>query len=377
MNARRYLSVAVLATMIGAASFPVARAADLRGPFPIERLVGPPSALHGLERDIDCPETPPPLAGLDVESRYDPDDPERARIDPARAKAYRERIKPMQEFLAAVVAAANNSIEKPLARNAWADCAAGLLDGWAAADALSRTKTNAGKLLQGSRIAGLALAYVQIESALPAESARARRIPRWLARRAKDGQAFIESRPDARSSSANHRYWNGLAAAAAGVAANDRALFEWGVESARIGLRQVDADGFLPLELARGKRARDYHIYAIAPLTLIAEIAAGDGIDLYRLNDGALRRLGAAAIAAIQDPAPMADAAGTPQLPFPGGAAAPPPHRLAWLEPFARRAPDLTAATDLLETARPTRYSALGGDLTLLFSAGLAGMQAR
>ena len=126
--------------------------------------------------------------------------------------------------------------------------------------------------------------------ALAVDDPRRPRIAAWLAALAADGRAFIESRPEAASSSANHRYWNGLGAAAAGVAAGDQSLLDWGIESARIGLAQVNDQGFLPRELNRGKRARDYHIYAIAPLVLIAEIAAAQGIDLYAEQDGALAR---------------------------------------------------------------------------------------
>lgn len=341
------------------------------GPFAIEKLVGPPSALHALiSTGVDCPKAPDPVVTLDTESRYDPNDKKAIEVDEDRAATYREKVAPVREFLRAVVEAANRSVAEPHARRAWADCAAGLLDGWAEAGALAEMETTTAKLIRGSQIAGLSLAALQLREALGADDPRMERIAAWLAGLARDGRDFVDSRPEAGSSRANHRYWNGLAAAAAGSLAGDGGLVDWGIESARIGLAQVDADGFLPLELARGKRARDYHIYAIAPLVMIAEIAANMGVDLYVEHDRALERLGDAVIASIADPEPMAEAAGAPQLPFKGDADGPPSHRLAWLEPFLRRAPNEEGAA-LLAAARPTSYSALGGDLTLLFSQGL------
>jgi len=341
------------------------------GPFAIEKLVGPPSALHALiSTGVDCPKAPEPVVSLDTESRYDPKDRKAIEVDEDRAAAYREKVAPVRDYLRAVVEAANRSVAEPHARRAWADCAAGLLDGWAEAGALSEMETTTAKLIRGSQIAGLSLAALQLGDALDADDPRMGRIAAWLAGLARDGRAFVDSRPEASSSRANHRYWNGLAAAAAGSLAGDGALIDWGIDSARIGLAQVDANGFLPLELARGKRARDYHIYAIAPLVMIAEIAASRGLDLYAEHDHALRRLGGAVIASIADPEPMAAAAGAPQLPFKGDAEGPPSHRLAWLEPFLRRTPNEEGAA-LLAAARPTSYSALGGDLTLLFSQGL------
>ena len=47
-------------------------------------------------------------------------------------------------------------------------------------------------------------------------------------------------------------------------------LLDWGVESYRIGACQIDARGALPLELEREKKARDYHLHAVAPLVMIA-----------------------------------------------------------------------------------------------------------
>ncbi|MEQ9125235.1 MAG: alginate lyase family protein, partial [Alphaproteobacteria bacterium] len=195
------------------------------GPFAIEKLVGPPSALHALiSTGVDCPTAPDPVVTLDTESRYDPKDKKAIEVDEDRAATYREKVAPVREFLRAVVEAANRSVAEPHARRAWADCAAGLLDGWAEAGALAEMETTTAKLIRGSQIAGLSLAALQLREALGVDDPRMERIAAWLAGLARDGRDFVDSRPEAGSSRANHRYWNGLAAAAAGSLAGDGGL---------------------------------------------------------------------------------------------------------------------------------------------------------
>ena len=363
-----------LAACLGASAIAAAPAAaeSLRGPYPIAKLVGPPSSLHRLITEgVECPTAPEPVVTLNFESRYEADDPQKAKIDPEREKAYQESTAPVREYIHLVVDAANAALSEPFKRAAWADCVAGLLDHWAKAGGMTDVQTHSAWLLRGARTAAVALAYLQVRDALAADDPRSTRIVAWLATLAADSRRYIDGNPNAGSSHANHRYWNGLAAAAAGVAAGDRDLLDWGVESARIGLRQVDAQGYLPRELARGKRARDYHFYALGPLTMLAEFAATQGIDLYAAYDGALARLGEATIAASYDSSDIAAAAGAEQVAHPDDADTPPSYRLAWLEPFTRRHPT-EAGMALLASKRPVGASSLGGDLTLLFREGLA-----
>ncbi len=115
------------------------------------------------------------------------------------------------------------------------------------------------------------------------------------------------------SSANNHAYWTGLAVGAAGIACQDRALFDWGIARARIGIAQVGADGILPLELARERLALHYHVFALAPLVMLAELATANGIALYDENDHALRRLADRVIAGLADPHSFERLTGFPQ----------------------------------------------------------------
>jgi len=71
--------------------------------------------------------------------------------------------------------------------------------------------------------------------------------------------------------------------------------------------------GTLPLEMARGSRALHYHLYALAPLVLLAEFGEANHMDLYARANGAVHRLVNTSVAGIQDPAPFAKATNVPQ----------------------------------------------------------------
>lgn len=359
--------LACLMSGLCAAALPLSLPAAA-SPYAIDRLVGTDSAMHQLVAEApDCPGVPAPVVSLDSESRYDPQDRKSVEIDAARSRKYRETVQPVRDYLQLVSATANKSIEFPFARRAWALCTLSLLDGWASAGGLTRMETRTAKLLRGSQVATLSLAALQIRDAV-SDDPRMARVADWLAGLAYQSRDFVASRPNATSTRANHRYWNGLGAAAAGLLAEDETLIDWGIDSARVGLAQVDEAGFLPLELNRERRARNYHLYAIAPLMMTAEIAAATGVDLYGEADGALPRLARAVIASLADPAAMAEAAKAEQLPLKHGVL-PQANRLAWLEPYAARTGD-PAARALLEQVRPVSFSGIGGNMTLLFSKG-------
>ena len=118
----------------------------------------------------------------------------------------------------------------------------------------------------------------------------------------------------------------------------DRKDFDWGVAAYRNGVSQIAADGTLPLEMGRGARALHYHLYALAPLVLIAEFGEDNGLPLYAENHHAIERLVYASVAGLDDPAPFAKQTGIAQEhdSHPGGDA------LAWAPPYLARFPDAT-----------------------------------
>ena len=250
----------------------------------------------------------------------------------------------------------------------YAHLAAGALGAWATGGALLGTTNHQGAYEREWTLGSLALAYLKIRDA-PGLTASARDgIERWLCAVAAAVQPPYE-RTDRKSSANNHAYWTGLAVAAAGVACGQRPLFDWGLARARIGLAQVDADGLLPLELERQRLALHYHVFALAPLVMVAELATANGVPLYDERDRALRRLADRVIAGLAEPASFEKLTGFPQEQLTR-----PPRGtdLAWAEPYAARFPDARLA-GWLDAARPVSDVRLGGDLTATFAAPPSG----
>jgi poly(beta-D-mannuronate) lyase len=82
----------------------------------------------------------------------------------------------------------------------------------------------------------------------------------------------------------NHRYLRDTVNIMWGALAADNNRYRKGIERYLVALRQMRADGSLPLETARGSRALWYQNYAIAMLVTIAETAAQQGHNLYALE---------------------------------------------------------------------------------------------
>ena len=92
----------------------------------------------------------------------------------------------------------------------------------------------------------------------------------------------------------------------------------------------------VPLEMKRGSRALHYHLYALAPLVLLAEFGEANGIDLYARNKGALHRLVNVSVKGIGDPSLFEKATGVKQEVW----AHPSGDQIGWAPPYVRRFPD-------------------------------------
>jgi poly(beta-D-mannuronate) lyase len=84
----------------------------------------------------------------------------------------------------------------------------------------------------------------------------------------------------------NHRYMRDAVLIAWGALSGDEAAFTAGVDGLREAILAMRADGGWPLELARGPRALWYQRHALASLVAGAEIAIGQGVDLYAIEQG-------------------------------------------------------------------------------------------
>jgi poly(beta-D-mannuronate) lyase len=315
-------------------------------------------------------ELPDPIVSLKLESIYDQTDKSRAKIDADAKKTYDSKIKPVRDFTVEVTNMANKYVASGGKDIGQAQCALQWLSAWAQDDALGKLDSRQSNLSVTRILAGLALAYTQLPSET-SEFPKAKRdeIEAWLQRRAEAAMATYNDGSDRKSNLQNHRYWGGLAVAAVGVATGRKDMLNWGVESYRIGVCQIDAKGALPLELARGERARDYHLHALMPLVMIAELAEANGIQAYNICDGAIHRLVRFSIDAMIDGQSIGQMAGKEQVAMAknedGTIRG---DRVAWIEPYLKRFPAQDWVSKL-NFRRPLKSSKIGGNLTMLYGA--------
>ncbi|KFG67733.1 hypothetical protein JH26_20860 [Microvirga sp. BSC39] len=314
--------------------------------------------------EYECDAPGAPVITLETQSKYQQTDTSRTTIDETANENYLKAVVPLRTYAKGLVKIANDYVRSSPTNPAVAGCALDWLEHWASANAMTDMRSKQALYNLGQTLGGFALAYLQIRNAPDLSADKKKRVEAWLNSLGKQVVNFMDDNHEV-SGRNNHRYWAGLAATAAGIASDDKHLVGWGIDSARIGLAQVTPEGTLPLEVSRGKRARDYHIYAAEPLIATAELARSRGVDLYAEKNGALKRLADRVVASLDDPSFFEKATGTKQEPFPDNGTVP-ANRIAWLEIYQSRFPSPRVEA-VLASRRPLASSGLGGDLTLLF----------
>jgi poly(beta-D-mannuronate) lyase len=356
------LGCAVLA--VSAAGPPEARAQTpaLRSPF----TVAVQSARRGdagrrddlVMSDVLCASPPAPVHDVFGVSYYT--DAHHSVADPAKRARNVAQLQPIRDYLRGVTESVDGSVRGDRAAAA---CSWVWFHAWADASALDGKVNNQGAYEREWTLGGLALAFLKLrDTGVPDPTGRPGVVTAWLA---KLGRIVEPPYDGPRASRNNHAYWTGLAVAASGVAANDRALFDWGVAKYRVGADEIAPDGTLPLEMARSERALHYHFYALTPLVMLAELGRANGLDLYAADDGALHRLVKRCLAGMNDPRSFAKPAGAEQDIAAGAKLS--VDEIEWIEPYAARFP-FAQAPALLQRYRPFIDPRLGGNLTAVYA---------
>lgn len=238
--------------------------------------------------DTVCRPGHPPIVTLDLKRYYT--DTAGTAVDERKRAAKRAAVAPLKAFMVRLAEAADRAKMRLAADTPRSHATRCLLDdltAWARAGALLGDMP--GKQAQYERnwaLAGIATSYVKLR---PFATVNQRhRIDAWLVRLADKSKAFLDEPGRKRN---NHQYWLGLGLASTGLATgSDR---HWTAARAimREAAESIEADGTLPLELARGRRALHYHNFAAQPLFVMALLARARNEDWAAMNDGALHRL--------------------------------------------------------------------------------------
>jgi poly(beta-D-mannuronate) lyase len=303
----------------------------------------------------DCP-TPPPFAKTqEIDSYYI--DTHASVIDPKKFAAFEKASEASNHLSQYAALAADAYLDK--GSRAAALCVYSLLDAAAKADAWDGKMPGfQGVYLQNWLLSAVGIAYLKVKPSVLGTAAQQTDIEKWLGLLSVRVREFFDAelaRMGADHEN-NHLYWAGLAVAAEAIANDDQDAGGWALSAFHTGLDNIQADGSLKAEMDRGQMALHYHLYALAPLIMLAEFGEANGIDLYAEEGGALRRLVNFCVDGMEDPTILQKRTGVAQvvtLPYGGG-------DIGWAVPYLRRYPNAKLSA-LVAKAPTVRYSTWGG----------------
>ena len=310
------------------------------------------AAAASAPAQANCAVPPPPVRDIDLPRFYSDDSG--SIVDPALLAKHRAAVAPLTTFLRAVVSDADKSIRriKPDSQAEAGICAVLWLDAWARGEAwLGNMASKQGEYQRKWDLGGVALAYLKVRR-FASEDER-RRIEPWLVRWADVARAFFDHPERKRN---NHWYWLGVGLAATALATDSGRHWDLARGIMMDAAKDIQANGTLALELERKGRALHYHVFAATPLVMLAELGFVNGEDWYKLGDGALHRLVAAAARSLANPEAFAQLAGEEQESGTTTGA-------GWLILYERRYRERVEAD--WPTVKPA-HRWLGGDVLLL-----------
>lgn len=255
----------------------------------------------------DCPAVPPPVTDITIERYYE--DGAGSVLEPTRLEAHKAQVAPLVEFVGFLTKQADRAWSQRSSPQDTIACALSWLRGWAEGGAyLGRMSSKQAEAQRRWDLAGTALAFLKLRKWASAQDRAL--IEAWLVKWADAARAAFDDPGVKRN---NHWYWLGLAQLAVAQAAGDEERWKSAKGIFQDALDSIAPDGTLALEMARQGRALHYHVFALEPLIVMAEIAAARGEDWYQLKDGALHRLVKATADGLADPAIFDKLAGVPQ----------------------------------------------------------------
>ncbi|MBN6774731.1 mannuronate-specific alginate lyase [Pseudomonas granadensis] len=337
-------------------------AAPLRPP---QGYFAPVDKFKSGDKSDGCDAMPAPYTGpLQFRSKYEGSDKARATLNVQSEKAFRDTTKDITTLERGTAKRVMQFMRD--GRPEQLECTLNWLTAWAKADALmSKDFNHTGKSMRKWALGSMASSYIRLKFSdshpLAQHQQEAQLIEAWFSKMADQVVSDWDNLPLEKTN--NHSYWAAWSVMATAVATNRRDLFDWAVKEYKVGVNQVDADGYLPNELKRQQRALAYHNYALPPLAMIASFAQVNGVDLRQENNSALKRLGDRVLSGVKDPDEFEEKNGKEQ----DMTDLKEDMKFAWLEPFCTL---YTCAPDVIEKKRdmqPFKTFRLGGDLTRVY----------
>jgi poly(beta-D-mannuronate) lyase len=358
MNAVRWiarLNALTLAVLLSCAGLFAHAQQPVRSPISPQRAAT--DTFEATTRQQSCPRPPPAIINHNDVVFYTD-----AANSVVSEELWRRRMmlnRPIRDFTAVVTRNADAYLLATKPPEWRATCAASWIEAWA------RDRAFLGEVSTWARYdtlwfgqISMGMAYLKIRHSPSLSAETHQRIGGWIAEVAR-AAISEQNAPIFRERLNNIRAWTAAAAAVAAVASNDRELLEYAVSNARAILQTVTVDGALPSELARGRRAFQYHVWALEPLALVALVAEANDVGLMQVNDGAFGRLVGFIIATSREPAIVARLAKTEQ--DPGISQWPRSWELGGME-MAQSLRPSDDVESIIAALRPIRSPFTGGD---------------
>lgn len=333
----------------------------------------PPSGYYApvahSGKTSSCPTPPAPFSGtLDFPSKYAGSGKSRDTLNEDSDARYKELTKPISEMEKGATKLVDQYMDSG-SPQALA-CVLSWYGSWADAGGLLGPAANhTGKSMRKWALASLSSAWLRLQFSssqpLAAHAQAAAKIEAWLG---KIGDQVVGEwdENDPLNKINNHYYWAAWAAMATSVVTDRRDMFDWSTKMYGIFARQVDADGYLPNELARQTRAAGYQVYAMTPIAMIAAFGKANHVDLAAEGNDALQRAADRAVGAYDDPRAYQAKTGKKQV-LEG--ADEQRTKLAWLEAYCWTVQCTGTPATKLSALRPLQNTRLGGDQTAVFRA--------
>jgi poly(beta-D-mannuronate) lyase len=337
---------------------------SLRSPYPSIRILS--STQDGLVQNR-CPKTPKAVRELKFQSIYTDKSQGTSIVDKNAQKKYRQQVKHTKSYEQKIEQWVADALQGKQKSAKGIKCTIQWLYDWARQDSFLRdNKPNfQGEAVRKWVLSTLASHYVQIKDISTINQTQKAVVDDWFSRMAKQVIRDYNRYPESKSRNSNHMYWAAWGVVITGVALDDRDFYNWGLKHFKKAMHHMNEDGTLPLELFRERKAFNYHLFAGAPLTLMAETFTVNGDNMYRYNNNAMHRFVDFVMDDIEnDQALVTKLTGRKQDltgSLNGG-------QLAWLEVYNARFPN-DRINNYLQDFRPAKQRRLGGNLTYLFSA--------
>lgn len=332
----------------------------LKSPYPTPKTL--PHNITSLGTVESCPKAPPAIHDMEYVSIYSDRSHGVSIIDKKAQIKYKAQTAPIRKYESQIYRWIEQALNGTSKDGRPITCAMEWFVSWSNHDALLHGKTTfQGKATRKWTLAVLSTQYLQIKNLKGLDSKKKQRIEQWLKRLGNEVINNYDLNPERTSRNNNHMYWAAWSVMITGVAINDKKFYRWGEHHYTKALQQIQPDGTLPLELARQGKAFNYHVFAAAPLIMMAETMKRNGKHPYK--NGQLHRLINFILDDLKNDQKKTIEVTKVKQDIEGTITS---GQLAWLEAYNARFPD-ARISPWLNKLQPMVQRRLGGNLTRLY----------